>query len=539
MIGFLKEKIKSRLSFDFLVVIPLLFYCLAAGFNFGKAGLLNFDEAYFANVSRTYSEMIRAILPGGVGLNGKFLAGLMDSYGNIYTAARPAYIVFSSFFDIFTSSPSALLLASFFSGALAVIFFYFLSAYFSQRRGARIAVTILFSLSPFFLFYSRLGLSQILSCALFLSSMFWLFKFKGERRVVWSVWAGLSLSFLFLSHYNTMFAVFWLFVLGLFLAFRSGSRKRLIISFVVAFLLPILFWQGITMAGVFMAKRLGGGIEISSYFGEIFKQFEFVTGSTDGFKGDYAYYLRVTLQSEGAILAFFFVLGFILFVLRKGAADIFDKVIVVWLFLFCLILFSISSLKYPRNFLVVFPILYIFTLSFFDWIFSWTKNKALSATISSIAVCAVLFFNLPALNNLWNLNSSAPIVAEWVKASYNPQEVVILSWSASVWRDYLPSYRSEVPSRQEDWMSLVKDGRKVIFINDYFNTALNQKGYHGLDNCFTPKAVFMTSVANDLLFDDIIYDFKGEVRPRFFDQSAAKTVVCEHEASAVLDNFKD
>jgi 4-amino-4-deoxy-L-arabinose transferase-like glycosyltransferase len=536
MIGFLKEKIKSRLSFDFLVLIPLLFYGLAAGFNFGKTGLLNFDEAYFANVSRTYSEIIKAVLPGGAGLNGGFLAGLMDSYGNIYTAARPAYIVFSSFFDIFTSSPSALLLASFFSGAAAVIFFYFLSAFFSIKRGARLAATVLFSLSPFFLFYSRLGLSQILSCALFLSSLFWLFKFKGERRVIWSVLAGLSLSFLFLSHYNTMFAVFWLILLGLFLAFRSGNRKRLLLSFATAFLLPILFWQGVTMSGVFMAKRLGGGIEISSYFGEIFKQFEFVTGSTDGFKGDYAYYLKTTLQSEGAVLAFFFALGFVLFVLRKGAADIFDKAIIIWLFLFCLILFSISPLKYPRNFLVIFPILYIFALAFFDWIFYWTKNKVFHAAILSIVVCAVLFFNLPSLSNLWNLNSSAPIIAEWIEASYKPQEVVILSWSASVWRDYLPSYRSEVPSRQEDWLPLARDGRKVIFINDYFNIALNQEGYYGLESCDLPKAVFPISVYNNLLFDDIIYDFNNKIRPEFF-ASANQTKVCEYDAAAVMDKF--
>jgi 4-amino-4-deoxy-L-arabinose transferase-like glycosyltransferase len=242
----MREKIKKSISFfkDNLWPIAVLAVFLSlASWGFLGQGVVNFDEAYFSIVVRTFSEIARAAIFHPFSFfSGDFLSRLSDDYGNVYTAARPSYILASSFLALLMPAATALRVTSLLSALLLLIYFYrILPFYGLTGKRTRSLLTLLPAMSPLLLVYSRLGLSQIFSAAFLTVSFYYLLRLSrsGHRRDL--IGFSLSLGVLFMSHYNVMFTVFFLAALAAFILVRSRARFSFWLTGIASFLsLPLL-----------------------------------------------------------------------------------------------------------------------------------------------------------------------------------------------------------------------------------------------------------------------------------------------------------
>jgi 4-amino-4-deoxy-L-arabinose transferase-like glycosyltransferase len=529
----MRQKITNWLKNNLLLILIIIFYLGLVFYRFFAQGLINWDEAYFMVVVNTFTNIIRTFFADPIGLftDHAFFQNLLINYSNVYTAARPSYIMPAVLINLIWPSEFASRILSALSGLLAIIFFHRLLGFYGLSKKTKAAATFLLAASPLFLIYSRLGLAQIFSAAFFLVSWYYLLKFKESEKSGDLKIAAVALSALLMSHYNTIPVVALLLGTGLIILWQKHSGFKKFFSFLFYFLLLPLAWEIITRAGALIASAKHiidpeKGVKVLSYFQEIAQQFN-KSGAEGGFSADQIfYYAKLLYSTEGIIFILLFLAGVIIYAgnIKKIKYGLFLTIPLVYL-----IIFSAVPLKFPRNIITILPALYVFAalgLKFFGKILS-LKLKNGEKNILFAAFClAIIALNAGQYKNILNSKTNYREIAAFIKNNYAKDEIAIFSASAPVWRVYLPGYKSETPAKIYN-SAYALPGKKIIFISDYFMSVAGSKKYpegfsareveKAATNIFSVKPVIM----------DFIYQSEERAREMFLRNEKDSITVYE------------
>lgn len=499
------KDIKIFLKNNFGLLLVLASFLFLAFWNFFKQGIINFDEAYFVVVIRTFSSIAKTLIFNHSSFfSGNFLSELAANYGNIYTAARPSYILPASFLAIFISPEYASRLLSLFSGFLGVIFFYRLLKLFGIKDAAlRAWLTLPMAISPLYLLYSRLGLSQIFSAACVIISLYYLIVFyQGGDKKFLKIFS-FSTAILFMSHYNVMFVVAVLLFFGILALIKHAGKFKDWFLYLFYFLFLPVSWEVITRCASFFAGKRALVGPVLSYSQEYLKQVIGVSSgqSTEVF-GQSLYYLKLLTLADGWLILVLFILGlvFLIYKLKR-----FEHQVVFFSFFVSLLAFSAGQLKYSRNFVCILPLVYlIIALSVcgFSAYFDKKTNKRATWLVGFV-VLLVFASHFFVYQNYLNIHSGAKETASYIKNNYNQADALILGWSSPIWRVYLPGYRAEQLIRLEEWRPLVNDKTKLLLVDDYFTVILDD---NDLDGGYSKKNVFSVQT-NIFRSEPVILDF--------------------------------
>jgi hypothetical protein len=464
-----------------LLIITAFFLCVVL-YCFGEQGLINWDEAYFVVVTDTYSSLFRTALSRPADLfSAPYYHDLISRYGNIYTAARPSYILPAAVLGLIVPAQYATRLVSVLSGLLALVFFHRLTALLGLKKKVRYAAAFLLAASPLFLSYSRLGLSQLFSAAWLIVAVYYLLAYHGDGEKKNLRKAGLALSILLMSHYNTLFVVAGLLAVGAFFILRRKRPAKEYLLFFVFFLLLPVAYEAITRAGVAIASAkglLGSGsnFPIYTYSREIIEQFMRNGSQTVSEPGLMLYYVKMLVSPEGLIFCVLFLIGLAVVVVRIRKSH---EVLVLLPALLHLVIFSFVGIKFTRNLITIVPALYIVSALGLGAVADFLKPKLTTVFtygLFALFFAAVLFLNFWQYKNLLTIKTHFSEVASFIREKYDKEQALIISASAPFWRVYLPGYRSEMTREVAEWSGKYPE-RKIVFIDDYFTTIVDEKSY--------------------------------------------------------------
>ncbi|NTW21959.1 hypothetical protein HGA34_00245 [Candidatus Falkowbacteria bacterium] len=473
------SKLTSHLEECFKANRPLAgllaVYFAVAAYHFFRQGLVHFDEALFVVVVNTYSSIIHEALTNWRGLFGSgFLGQLMADYGNIYTSARPSYILPAVLADAFVPAQFVTRLLNLLAGAGTVIYFYRIQDFFSIDKTLKFFSTLLLIISPLFLMYGRIGLSQYLSAFLLLATVFHLLRFvdKGERRELKI--ASVFLSLLLMSHYNILPVVFLICVFVLFHLFKTKKPVSDYLTFASNFLFLPLVWEAITRLGVFLASyknlvALGGDQRLYSYFQEVINQLSGVS-STKGFALDQPlYYFKLLFQTEG--LVFSILLAAALFWILLNIRKIRYGYIFVLAYFF-IVFFSLSYLKFPRNFVTILPLVYLSIPVALQHFLTTRRNSAkrIAPAILILVLVIGAGINYRNYRAIYGLKTNFQEIARWITKKYDKDSTLVLTSIPPVYRVYLPGYRVEGVYEPSSWQEQAKGKKNIIYVRDYTTT---------------------------------------------------------------------
>ncbi|MDD5528126.1 MAG: glycosyltransferase family 39 protein [Patescibacteria group bacterium] len=515
----MREKIINRAKNNFGLILVAAFYLGMTLYRFISQGLINWDEAYFVVTVNTFANIIRAVLAHPFGFFGDshFFQPLLSGYNNVYTAARPSYIIAAVFTNLFLNAGIfATKIISLLSGLAAIVFFYKLLHFYGLGKKTRVAATFFLAASPLFIIYSRLGLSQIFSAAFFLISWYYLLKFQESARSRDLTTAALSLSALATSHYNSFPVVALLFAAGGLIIFQKRLGWKKYLAFIFYFLLFPAVWEIITRVGALVASAKHAldpakGIAILSYSAEIIQQFK-KAGAGSGFSTDQLfYYFSLLASTEGIIFCLLSLAGIAIAILNF-------KKIKYWLFLAIplvyLAIFSAVPFKFPRNIIIILPGLYVFAalgLKLASRLAAPRFSPRGKNIILAAFILLVIALNAGQYKNILNIRTNFAEIAGFIKTNYGQDDIVIFSNSAPIWRSYLPGYKAEAFAKVSD-PAYALPGKKIIFIDDYFSAV---KGGQWIPDSFSAKQLLATET-NIFQVKPVVLDFiyQGEDRDK-------------------------
>ena len=484
------KKITPWFKSNYGLIITLVFFLAVALFNFTEQGLVNWDEAYFVVVTRTYTGLFKTAVTHPADLfSTRYYRDLIGHYGNIYTAARPSYIIPAAVLGLIVPDKYSTRLLSLLAGLLAVIYFYRLCGLLNLKQHVRLAATFLLAASPLFLSYSRLGLSQLFSAAWLIVAMYYLLEYHHHEKIKNLGKAGLALSILLMSHYNTLIVVGGLFAAGIFFIFQKRKPWKEYLVFALFFLMLPAGYEVVTRAGVAVAAAAGlqgpgGNLPIFSYVQEILEQFNRNGPQPPSSPELMLYYLKLMISPEGLIFFILFLSGLAVFCKKLIKNNFLILLIPVLLHL---VFFSLVGIKFTRNLVTILPALYIFPVLALEVVVDFLKPRlirfrALTAAIFITFFPAVFLVNCIQYSSLLTIRTHFREVAAYITNNFPKDDTLIFSASAPFWRVYLPEYRSEMTRKIPDGCR-DNSGKNIVFIADYFHTIYEHEDSALLDAC--------------------------------------------------------
>jgi len=510
------EKIKEffNKNHNWIFLLVFLVYGFLLFFNFFRQEIINWDEGYFLTVAHTYSNVIRTLFDEPTYLLGAdYYVNLISNYGNVYTAARPTYVILTSLVDAVWPSEYSTRLVSALAGIVSFLFFYRLLDFYKINKTVKLAGAMLFGLSPLMLIYARLGLSQILSATLLLLSIYQLFIYLEKNNDRNLKLFSLGLSLLLLSHYNTIFSVGTLIIYALVILFYKKKYKEVgLLGFF--FVLPILVWEGVTRVGYYLAITkqfisMNGEQKIYSYIQEFFEQL----GRADSSRGliidQPLYYPRLLLENENIFFLVLLIIGIYLFT-RKIKEFQYHVPLIVGMS--SLALFSLAPLKFPRNIILILPILYLYSIVALDYLTKKIINVNLQKVF--LALLCFLFFliNSPLFYNILNLDGGYRKTARKIMDVFPEDRIILLTSSAPIWRNYLPGYKVEPIFEPEAWKEAKKKNLKILVAGDNFMEIEKHRNYYSSYESKIVSEVASNIVEVKPIMLDFFYKPEKEVR---------------------------
>ena len=511
----------------------LAFFLGLATWRFFAQGLVNWDEAYFMTTVNTFTNVIRAVLtdPAGLFTKHNFFQNLLSGYNNVYTVAKPSYIISAVLINLIWTNEYSTRLLSIFSGTLIIIFFFKILARFQFGARTKFAATFFLAASPLLLIYSRLGLAQIFSAAFFLIAFYYFIRFAEEKKSRDLAILAFSLAVLLMSHYNTIPLVGLLLLITLYLLYRQRQNWKKYALFLISFLALPACWEIITRLGARLAAAKGvlteeNQAQVLSYGQEIIQQFRSGESYTVAAPWRIFYYPQLIFSTEGIVFAGLFLLG-LFFVLKNFRRLKYAPLLMIPLLYF--IIYSFVPLKFPRNIIVILPALYFFAA------FGLARLvKSLAHLLSQRRKNLLLLFfigllillNINQYRNILNLNTNFRAVASFIKNNYSPAQVAIFSNSTPIWRNYLPNYKTETPTTMYQWAATNPD-KQALFIDDYF-TAIKGGITPAADFTFQPRLAVLTNIFQvKPIILDFIYQTEEQNQKLFAVQQKSEIVVEE------------
>ena len=275
-------------------------------------------------------------------LDGVPLSELRERYlpfgYNQETNGRPAYIYLLMFtFFINNSDYSAFVLNAFLS-IITIGCLYFMAKKMFGEKTAMIS-SLLLSLSPYYLNYSRANLAQ-LAASLFLLLGVYLYRTSEKK-----LWSGIIFGVSIGTHYLMIFPI------GFFLAWHLFYGEKRIRRVLLGTLIPLATFEFLSLAKIFFTYK-AGTYQYYDYFSEFLLYYK---GGFDVINNvPWHLYLRLFMETDGVFVLILFICGVFLMWKQKQTRDI------IIMTLASLFIFSLSKTKVSRTLVPFIPLMYLF-----------------------------------------------------------------------------------------------------------------------------------------------------------------------------------
>ncbi len=369
------------------------------------------------------------------------------SWGVTYTAARPGFIYPVAVWMLAVGdAPWASMAFSALFGSATILLLYF----FTKRlfgAAAALAAAALLAVMPYHVLYSRMGLTQVTTGFFFLLAAYlYVRTLEAGRTGNFKALLGTGLCFGYLlSLHHSMvvpLAGFFLVDAGFFVRRPLDSVRdhrwgklhryfRRLALFAAGFAIPIVFWQGVTLARAWLIARFGVPNHAMSYFEEFAGIFPASGGKS---LADYlfrhpGYYLNTFLDLNGAVIALLVAAGLILvFALRRFRADrrlLAVSLLVLW----TAAVYTVIPLKVPRNYVPLLPFLALFAGAAAAALLRLISRPRLRLALAVVLALLVAVSVAPKLREIIALESPYARVAEFLKPDASRQ-VRSAAWPA-------------------------------------------------------------------------------------------------------------
>lgn len=331
---------------DLIDLFPLIVFALVSFlllFQLGTPKLTDWDEAWYAAISRTMKQ------------TGNLITPLWNQ--EPFFEKPPLYFWLTVIsFMFFGISEFAVRLPSALAGIATVLAVYYFAKHYFNKYVAIIS-TLIYSSTPVFLYRSRTGnFDALLTFWMFLALVGFYKGYNGRPR--WYLLMGLSLALGFLTK-----GFISVYPLGVFLLFLLLKRKIHVI-FEKQFLVSIILFMSIAGGWMLISVVVNGHTFLDQFFLSNTEKFGFGLQSLNNFSFEYIMHLK-----SGLKLWFPFLVFVLFYYLHKKK----DKEITPLVFYFVIFLFIMSFSDNKSNWFVI-PLYPVVSLIVGHTLYDITKN---------------------------------------------------------------------------------------------------------------------------------------------------------------------
>lgn len=433
-----------------LLLVVLSLSIFLAFFHLEKRSLLDWDEAYYLNIVKTW----RAVADWGIYKIFKPVQvmhfGLSDyilEYGGaINTFAKDGFLAVAFLFSyLFGTQDTAILRVSALFGVLTVFLTYIIGRVSFGRRAGLLASCIL-SVSILQLHYSRSGFPQAtsvfflyLAVLLYILSYQHLNNFKMSNRLLF--FSGVSLGYAFTCHYNLFWGIPVFIILEAAvkflykkqIQFRHFIKRIILLSLGVS--VPIIFFGGLSQLVKLIISlnmsfqeavrgSLGIGVFVS-YFDRILN-FMAPSLSVATLRGNCVYspgqsvspfyYVKILRDWEGGFILVLLLAGIAFLIYRQLRQRIFAEFCVLTLFLLPFTYWSLHPWQLSRSIVPVIPaaVLIIgFLLAKIPE--KYCKNESSKSTVVFITLLILILQAYPRISKELSYESGYPAAIRFMR----------------------------------------------------------------------------------------------------------------------------
>lgn len=423
--------VKTNRFYAFILISILLFNSFSCFYNLDKRSLLDWDEAYYLSIVKTWRSATDWIIYNSFNSNAissGFSDYVMEHGGAINTFAKDGFLaivfLFSFFFGL---SDVSILQVSGTFGILTVWLIYQIGKEVFCKVAGLLSCGIL-ALSVYHLHYSRSGFPQSASVFfLYLALFFYIMacqrKHDSKISKRFLFFNGLSIGYAFTCHYNL------LFMLPIFIFFEISNKfaygtkiiigdlvKRILLQF-LGIMIPIVFFGGLSELTRYILylnpsykEAIQGTLGIgkfATYFDRIldflpiavFKPTpkDDVISQISHF--DLLFYIKLLIQWEGILTVILLAIGLLYLIYRQIRLRVFYEFIILTFFMLPFFFWSLNSWQLSRSFLLAIPAMALIVGGSLAQIFEGKIKKNSSKAFAIVSF--LLFFALQSQERVW------------------------------------------------------------------------------------------------------------------------------------------
>lgn len=379
--------LKSERFYRLILISILILSFFLSFYHLDKRSLLDWDEAYYLNIVKTWRSATDWIIykffnPNAI--SSGFSDYVMEHGGAINTFAKDGFLAIVFLFSYFLGLHDVTILwVSGVFGILTVWIIYLIGKEVFGKVAGLLSCGIL-SLSVYHLHYSRSGFPQstsvfFLYLALFLYIISYLRKYDNKTGGRFLFISGLSLGYAFTCHYNLLFMlpIFFLFEIANKLIYGHkiifGDLAKRILLLFLGIMIPISFWGGLSELTRYILyvnpsykEAIQGTLGIGkfvTYFDRIFDflPLPFLKSASKGDvisqigQFDLLFYIKLLLQWEGSLIVILLAIGLLYLIYRQIRFRNFYEFIILTFFLLPFLFWSLNSWQLSRSFVPAIP----------------------------------------------------------------------------------------------------------------------------------------------------------------------------------------
>ena len=513
----------TKLTPRYKLLIILIIAAVLRFYNLQDKGFILWDEAQYAKYTQFGYSVLHNIDFVIESVNNNniseevFKSRLKGSLP--FGTPKPGHMVNTTIFSYFFGNyPYSDFFCSAFFGLATVIAIFLLVRNLLNTNYALLAAFFL-AISPFNIYYSRLGMAEtdasffLLLSMLFFSNYIYLNKHKS----LFIILSGLSCGWFFVCNYRWVYLIpFFLLAILIEGIFQKKTIKYFLF-FIISFLSFLVFFQIVyTIGGKLFNVGYSGG-----YFGMMIDWYSHQMGKS---KGIYPHTLYLDILSFLNSYSFMFLLLIGLAVIFKSIKfNSHQSYIYILLFCFVIIPLAIFSFKIRGDKLVAVSVIAPFTiihsifgikylLSYFKTL-TYTKSKIANIFLAIVLVYSILY-QMNINKKIISYKSGYSNVNQWLKdenvTKYFATEYAVFNYYSGREANVL-----KLTNNRQKTKNLVEGGYHYLIMDIH-------KWYHGpgtpfqfykeIENELEPVIIFENNAFNffPYIIDDFHYRHKDE-----------------------------
>jgi len=413
-----QDKPTSLSTRTYLLVFLLLTVAVVLRFyDVTDRGLFQSDEGYYLLAARTERAALDWAVKRGLGLTDESIReALLRDGGTNPTAAKPGYHGLMVVTSILVGMQDYTGLAvSAVSGALTIVVVFCIGKMLYDDLTGLTAAAFL-AVSNYHVTFSRSGLPGTTS--VFFVMLGFLFYLQSTRQARlanrWLFLAGFNIGYAFTCHYNLFYVplVFGVFELVHCCKARALSsskdreravKVRRLFLFSLSMLCPLLFFEAIYRPAKMLIYALGmGDILAQTAFGQFFSYFEQIwhqigpVAQSGAVARDLLFYPRLVVYFDGYLVLLLFLIGLVVSLRNHRESSPGEQIALSLFFVAVLFWTLVSPLQFGRAFLLVTPLLALFSARGAVWLAG--RKRALALGLAVLVMGYGMYHALPTLH---------------------------------------------------------------------------------------------------------------------------------------------